>query len=56
MGLFPGIVKVASLVELFFTNTVGLHYSVGVLIYAILLLGALIYGIYRTQFLRKNIL
>jgi hypothetical protein len=55
-GIIPGIVKVATLVELFFTNTVGLHYNAGVLIYVILLLGALIYGIYRTQFLKKKIL
>jgi hypothetical protein len=55
-GIIPGIVKVATVVEKFFTNTVGLHYNVGVLIYVFLLLGALIYGIYRTQFLKKNIL
>jgi len=55
-GIIPGIVKVATLVEKFFTNTVGLHYNVGVVIYVFLLLGALIYGIYRTQFLKKKIL
>ena len=55
-GIIPGIIKVATLVELFFTNTVGLHYNMGVLIYVFLLLGALIFGIYRTQFLKKNIL
>ncbi len=55
-GIIPGIVKVATVVEKFFTNTVGLHYNVGVVIYVFLLLGALIYGIYRTQFLKKNIL
>ena len=55
-GVIPGIVKVATVVEKFFTNTVGLHYNVGVVIYVFLLLGALIYGIYRTQFVKKNIL
>ena len=55
-GIIPGIVKVATVVEKFFTNTVGLHYNVGVVIYVFLLLGVLIYGIYRTQFLKKNIL
>jgi len=55
-GIIPGIVKVATVVEKFFTNTVGLHYNVGVVIYVFLLLGALIYGIYRTQYLKKNIL
>ena len=55
-GIIPGIVKVATVVEKFFTNTIGLHYNVGVLIYVFLLLGALIFGIYRTQFLKKNVL
>ncbi|MCK4880351.1 MAG: DUF2723 domain-containing protein [Bacteroidales bacterium] len=55
-GMIPGIVKLATVVEKFFTNTVGLHYNVGVVIYVFLLLGALIYGIYRTQFLKKNVL
>jgi len=55
-GIIPGIVKVATVVEKFFTNTVGLHYNVGVVIYVFLLLSALIYGIYRTQYLKKNIL
>jgi hypothetical protein len=54
-GIIPGIVKVATVVEKFFTNTVGLHYNVGVVIYVILLLGILIYGIYRTQYLKKNV-
>jgi hypothetical protein len=55
-GIIPGIIKVATVVEKFFTNTVGLHYNMGVLIYIGLLLGALIYGIYRTQFLKKSVL
>jgi hypothetical protein len=55
-GIIPGIVKVATVVEKFFTNTVGLHYNVGVVIYVCLLLGALAYGIYRTQFQKKNVL
>jgi hypothetical protein len=55
-GVIPGIVKVATVVEKFFTNTVGLHYNVGVVIYVFLLLSALIFGIYRTQFVKKNIL
>lgn len=54
-GIIPGIVQVATVVEKFFTNSVGLHYNVGVVIYVALLLSALIYGIYRTQFIRKNV-
>ena len=55
-GIIPGIVKVATLFEKFFTNSVGLHYNAGVVIYICLLLGGLIYGIYTTQFRKKNIL
>jgi hypothetical protein len=55
-GIIPGIVKVATMFELFFTNTLGLHYNVGVVIYVFLLLGALIYGIYRTQYQKRKVL
>jgi len=55
-GIIPGLVKVATIVEKFFTNTVGLHFNVGVVIYVALLLGGLIYGIYRTQFVKKQVL
>lgn len=55
-GIIPGLVKVATVVEKFFTNTVGLHYNVGVVIYVALLLGGLVYGIYRTQFVKKNVI
>jgi len=55
-GIIPGIIKVATIVEKFFTNTIGLHYNVGVVIYVALLLGGLIYGIYRTQFIKKNVI
>ncbi len=55
-GIIPGIVKGATVVEKFFTNSIGLHYNVGVVIYVALLIGALVYGIYRTQFLRKSVL
>jgi hypothetical protein len=55
-GMIPGIVKLATVVEKFFTNTVGLHYNAGAVIYLFLLLGALSFGIYRTQFKKKNVL
>jgi hypothetical protein len=55
-GIIPGLVRVATLVEKFFTNSLGLHYNTGVVIYVALLLGALVYGIYRTQFIRRNVL
>jgi hypothetical protein len=55
-GIIPGIVQAASLFERIFTNSLGFHYNSGVIIYVALLLGALIYGIYRTQYVRKNVL
>jgi len=55
-GIIPGLVKVATIAEKFFTNTVGLHYNVGVVIYVALLMGGLVYGIYRTQYVKKNVI
>ena len=55
-GIIPGIVKAATVVEKIFTNSFGFHYNIGVLVYVALLLGALIYGIYRTQYIRKSVL
>lgn len=55
-GVIPGIVKVASVFEKFFTNTLGFHYNIGVVVYVALLLGALTYGIYQTQFVKKSVL
>lgn len=55
-AVIPGIVKLATVVEKFFTNTVGLHYNAGLVIYVMLLLGALAFGIYRTQFSGKHVL
>jgi len=55
-GIIPGIVKAATVVEKIFTNSLGFHYNIGVVVYVALLLGALIYGIYRTQYIRKSVL
>lgn len=55
-GIIPGIVWVGAQVEKFFTNAVGFHYNTGMLIYVVLLLGALAFGIYRTQFVKKHVL
>ncbi|MCH5221284.1 MAG: DUF2723 domain-containing protein [Muribaculaceae bacterium] len=49
-GIVPGFVQVAQWFELFFVNTCGLHYNMGVLIYAILLVVVFIFairGLYR---------
>ena len=48
-GIIPGLVKVASWFELMFVNGFGFPYNTGVLVYTILLIGGLIYGILWTH-------
>ena len=45
-GLVPGFVSVAQRFELFFVNTLGLSYNVGVLVYAIITVAVFIWTIY----------
>ncbi|WP_423130001.1 protein O-mannosyl-transferase family [Gaoshiqia sp. Z1-71] len=47
-GIIPGVVTVASWFELLFTNSLGLPFNTGVIIYAVLLIGLVVYGIYFT--------
>ena len=47
--IIPGIIWLASRFELIFVNGFGLPYNSGVLVYAVLLLGGLAYGILRTH-------
>ena len=54
--IIPGLVKVATWFELLFTNSLGAHYNTGLLVYIVLLLGVLSYGVYRTQFQKKSVL
>jgi hypothetical protein len=54
--VIPGLFKVSTWFELFFTNSIGFHYNTGMVIYFILLFSALAFGIYRTQFVKKNVL
>lgn len=44
-GLVPGFMKVAQQFELFFVNEVGLGYNMGVLIYAVVLVGVLCWAV-----------
>ncbi len=48
-GIIPGLVKVASWFELMFVNGFGLPFNTGVIVYSILLIGGLIYGILWTH-------
>ncbi|MFV0365012.1 MAG: DUF2723 domain-containing protein [Mangrovibacterium sp.] len=52
-GIIPGVVTIASWFELLFTNGLGMPYNTGVMLYAILLIGGLIYGIYYSYTKRK---
>ena len=47
--IIPGVIWFASRFELLFVNTFGLPYNTGVLFYAALLIGSLIFGILYTQ-------
>lgn len=54
--IIPGVVKIASWFELLFVNEFGLPFNTGVLVYAILLIGSLVYGIYYTYTHNRAIL
>ncbi len=54
--IIPGTVKVASWFELLFVNEFGLPFNTGVLVYAVLLICSLIYGIYYTYVKQRAIL
>ena len=51
-GIIPGIVKLAAGFELFFVNSVGLPFNSGTVIYFVLLIGAIIWGLRYTT--KKN--
>ena len=46
--IIPGVVTIASWFELLFTNMIGAPYNTGVIIYALLLTAAIVYGIKYT--------
>ncbi len=48
-GIINGLVKIASWFELLFVNGFGLPFNSGVLIYAILLVGLIVFGVWYTQ-------
>jgi hypothetical protein len=55
-GIIPGIVTTASWFELLFVNSFGLPFKTGVLVYAILLIAAIVWGIYYTHLKKKVLL
>ncbi len=47
-GVVPGIVTVGGWFELFFVNTLGLPFNTGMIVYMILLVAAVLWGIYES--------
>ncbi|MBX2901194.1 MAG: DUF2723 domain-containing protein [Cyclobacteriaceae bacterium] len=54
--IVPGLPTIAGYFEVFFVNTLGLFFGSGALVFFILLIGGLAYGIYRTQQQNKVVL
>lgn len=48
-GIIPYVVKLASWFELIFVNSMGMPFNSGVLVYLLLLMAALTFGLYYTQ-------
>ncbi len=55
-GIIPGIPKIAGSFELAFVNGMGMPFNSGLLVYGILLVGGLIYGIYYSYKHKKVVL
>ena len=53
-GIIPGVITIATWFELMFVNGLGLPFNTGVIIYALALIGALIFGILYT--VRKKLI
>jgi MFS family permease len=47
-GIIPGVITIATWFELMFVNGMGLPFNTGVIIYALLLVSGIVYGIYYT--------
>lgn len=48
-GIVPGVVKVGGWFELFFVNNLSLPFNTGLITYIVLLLAALVWGIYESE-------
>jgi len=55
-GIIPWIVRLAGYFELFFINTIGLPFNTGTIIYFILLIGGIVFGIRFTRKTQKVVL
>ncbi|MCA1761388.1 MAG: DUF2723 domain-containing protein [Cryomorphaceae bacterium] len=48
-GIIPGVVSLAGKFELLFVNSMGLPFNTGVIVYAVLAIGLLVFGLYYTH-------
>ncbi len=55
-GIIPGVPKIAGAFELAFVNGMGLPFNSGLLVYGILIVGGLIYGVYYSYTRKKVVL
>lgn len=55
-GIIPGVVSLAGNFELLFVNDFGLPFNTGTIIYALLVIGLIVYGLYYTHKKGKVIL
>jgi hypothetical protein len=51
-GIIPGVMKIATWFELLFVNSLGFPYNTGLIVYALLLIGGIVWGLRYT--LRKQ--
>ncbi|HBF87847.1 MAG TPA: hypothetical protein DDX39_04315 [Bacteroidales bacterium] len=55
-GIIPGIIILAAKFELLFVNVFGLPFNTGVLFYALLIIGLVVWGLYYTHKKQKAVL
>lgn len=54
-GVIPGLISLAANFDLFFVNTLGLSFGTGIIVYALLLIAAVVWGLYYTTKKNKTI-
>ncbi len=55
-GIIPGIVRIASWFELLFINSFGLPYKTGVLVFALIFIGLIVFGLNYTYKKKRQLL
>jgi len=55
-GIIPGLPSLAGSFEIFFVNNLGLPFGSGIITISVIILASLVYGIYRTQSQKHQIL